>query len=162
MDLPSLPSLATIPLDWIILSVFALVSIFDAYRSGSGRAAALAVALPVSIYLYPLLAKTAVLAAVIGGFKTPILHLIIFGILFALLFILVSRITYGYADASRQPAQALMAGIAATAVFAACWQMIPDIRTLWTFGPTVAGIFGESYRIFWIIGAYALLAFSRR
>lgn len=166
MDLPSLGSIsgfsfASLSFDWIIIAVFALIAAFDAYRSGSGRVAAFSLALPLSAFMLPLIAKTAILGGLSAQFATPVLRVVLWVIVFGILFALISRVTYSYSDASNRPIQALIAGIAASVVLVVMWLQLPMLEILWDFGPSVTAVFGEAYRFLWLLVAYFALAFVR-
>ncbi|MBI4090795.1 MAG: hypothetical protein HY422_02120, partial [Candidatus Komeilibacteria bacterium] len=57
--------------------------------------------------------------------------------------------------------QAAIAGVAAAGVVVTMWVATPPLQSLWQFGPQVQEIFGETYRFFWLISAFAALAFVR-
>jgi hypothetical protein len=163
MNLPALfPTwLAHIPIDWIVIVVFALLLTFDAMRSGSGRASVIAVTFPIAAFLSNLLPHTIVIGSVITSLKTPYVQAGIFLILFAIIFIMLHRIIYNLGGISRGLFFSLLAGLSATIVAVVMWLQVPALTALWHFSSPVQSIFGASYAIFWLIGAYLILAFVR-
>jgi len=150
-----------IPTDWLIIGVFAIFAAFDSLRSGARRACTVALAIPITTFLLTLLPQTIVLNTVLYQFANPFLEAIIFGALFVVLYILISRFDFAWGDDSGQTIQAALAGVAATVIVVTFWIATPALDTLWHFGPQIQAVFGEAYRFWWIIASFATLGFVR-
>ena len=147
--------------DWIIIGAFAALVALDALRAGSSRAAALSLAMPLSVFAFSELSQTIPIAPFLTQFSAPIAQAVLFGIIVAVLFLFIKRILGMWGDNSEGPLQALLAGIACAGVAATVWLQIPALDSLWHFGPQVQLIFGEAYRLWWLVGAAAILAYVR-
>lgn len=152
-------SLSSIPTDWIVIVSFAILIAFDAVRSGTSRACALALSLPVTLFLISELPHAKVLSGIIGQFATPTLKAVLFGIIFVVAYILVRRMNASYRNNSGASIQAVIAGIATVAVVVVVWLQVPELQSIWHFGAQVQSVFGEAYRFWWVVGAFVALAF---
>src|SRR3989338_1320193 len=150
-----------IPVDWIIIVVLAIFIAFDALRSGFGRVTALALSLPATLFLAGSLSQARILSGVAGQFSTPLLKAVLFGIVFASAYILVRRMSVSYSTNSGEIIQSVLAGAAASFVAVVIWLQVPELQTIWSFGPQVQAVFGEAYRFWWIFGSYVALGFAR-
>ena len=147
------------PTDWIVLGAIAALIALDALRSGSARAAALSIALPLTTLLTSLLPS----AFLVGSFSaqtSPSVQAIIYNVLLVALFLFLHRIVYSFSDAGGV-LTALFSGIAAAVVLAVTWLQVPLFDSLWHVGPSMQAVFGEAYRFWWLLVAYAGLAFVR-
>lgn len=163
MQLPvlSAPTLTHTTIDWIILAVFALLITFDAMRSGSGRAAVIAVAFPLSVFAYELIPHTFFLGNFANALSTPVLQAGLFILTFGIFFLLLHRMVYNLGAFSGGFALALLSGISATVAAIAMWIQEPALQNIWHFGPLVETVFGGSYTLGWMLLAYIILAFTR-
>lgn len=162
MGLDSISSVyASIPTDWLLIGLFAIFAAFDCLHSGARRACTVAVAFPVTTFLVIILPQTIILNTLLAQFANPFLDIIIFGALFAALYILIARFDFAWGNDSGQAIQAALAGVAATIIVVTFWVATPALNDLWQFGVQVQTIFGEAYRFWWIIGSYAALGFVR-
>ena len=150
-----------IPIDWIILIVFASLIAFDAIRSGPGRARALALSLPATLFLSAALEHARILAGVAEQFSSPGLKAALFGVVFVAVYLLVRRMAPSYATGSGEVIQALLAGVDGTITLVVVWLMVPELQSIWHFGPKVQAVFGEAYRFWWIAISYAIRPFVR-
>lgn len=161
MDLDRIPDiLHAIPLDWILLGVFALVVSFDTMRAGAGRAITLALALPAAMLIFASAAKAVLLGSIIGGFSSPTAQALLFVALAVALYILIARIVSSHSGGG-QPIQSAVAGVALTVVFITIWLQVPALDSIWHFGWQVQGLFAEQYRFWWLICSYLALSFAR-
>ncbi len=151
-----------IPTDWIILFALAVFIAFDTLRSGASRAIALALALPLTLVVATNLSDTAILGGVLGAKASPAVQAMAISLVFAVSFYVMLRISRRFSDNSSYPLQALVAGVAAAAALVVFWIQIPSLESVWKFGPQVQHIFGATFRVWWLLGAYAALAFIRR
>ena len=150
-----------VPIDWFILGGILVLVGLDTLRCGIGRACALAVALPLALFLHSLIDSAAFLGGV-GFFASSTGSVGVFAALLIASYILVRRMGLDYIDGGMgQPVQALLAGAAVTAIFAVVWLQLPLFDSLWHFDTQVSAIFAEQFRLFWLLGAYAALAFAR-
>lgn len=152
---------SSIPTDWLILGSITIFIAFDILRSGARRAVSAALALPIALMLFAAAENAVVVGDIARQFETPPLQAALIGILFVVLYVLIGRMGLTWGGEAGQTIQAALGGVALTAIATTFWVAIPPLNSLWTFGPDVQLVFGESYRFFWLIGSYAALAFVR-
>ncbi len=162
MNIASLPSLiAHWPVDWMIIAVLAVAIAMETIRGGANRACSLALALPAAFFLFQALPTAAFVGGTFSQLQSPIAQAGIFIVMVLVMYIFAHRIIGFYADSSGAPVQALIAGAATTVLIIIFWLQVPSLVSMWHFGPQVATIFGEAYRLFWFVLAYVALAFVR-
>jgi hypothetical protein len=152
--------LPTLSADWIIFGSVSLFLTFDSLRAGPARVAALSIALPIALFLSGSISST----AFIGGFIAQASPAVQTGVFIALcigLFIALYRMLDTGVD-SLHPLQALIAGIAGAAVCLIVLLQLPGDTVPWSFGEAFSRVFGDAYRLFWLVGAYFALAMVRR
>ncbi len=149
------------PTDWIIIGAIAVFIALDTLRSGGTRASALALALPVGLFTLDALPRALFIGSVSKQFSTPVLQAVLFGIVFVALYVLIYRIIGFYSTSTGAPIEALLTGLAATAILMVVWLQVPALNSLWHFGSQVQAVFGESYRFWWLAASYLALAFAR-
>ncbi len=152
---------SSIPKDWLILGIFALFASFDAVHSGARRICILALSLPATVFLINSLPDSAVLGSIAGQFSTPVLGAILFFIVLVIMYVIVGRIGIAFGSGGGQALQAALSGVALSALVVTFWIQIPALDSIWHFGTQVQDIFGDGYRLFWLLGSYATLAFVR-
>ena len=151
---------SALPVDWLIIAALVILIAFDSLRSGTARAAALALALPATMLLTSVLPKAFFLGPLSEGFKLPTGQLLIFGAVFVVLYIACYRTIFAFADGGGV-LQSLLAGFGATIILIVVWLEVPALGALWHLGDQVQAVFGETYRFWWLAGAYIALAFVR-
>lgn len=160
--LSGIPFISSIPFDWLLLGLIVIVVALDSLRSGVGRAIAISLALPIAFVLLSLAEKAVILQSVDVLFSTSFARALLFGALALALYFLIRRMGADYMNTGMgEPIQALFAGIAVAIVFTCIWLQVPALTDLWTIGGTLGVIFVEKFRLWWLIGAYAVLAFTR-
>ncbi len=161
MDLGSITAyLPALSADWIIFGGLALFLTFDALRAGPARVAALSLALPIALFLSSSIGSTAFIGAFVAQ-AAPAVQTGVFILLCIGLFIALYRLLDTGID-SLHPMQALIAGLASAAVCIIVLLQLPAETVPWDFGSTFSSVFGNAYRLFWLIGAYFALAMVRR
>lgn len=162
MNLAALMSVfSNIPLDWVVIAVFAFIMAADALRGGPSRATALALALPLTLLVAGALPDARLMGGIASQLTSPLLSVIFDGILLVIVFICMYRITDTYSADSAHPIQALFSGVAVAAIAVVVWLQIPALDSVWHFGPQIQALFGEVYRFWWLLIAYIALAFAR-
>ena len=149
------------PTDWIILGAFAALAAFDTLRAGSSRVAALSLALPISAVTYGEISHTFPISSFLTQISSPVVQGALFAILLVIFFLLMRRIVGLWGDLSAGPLPALIAGLACAVIAITIWLQIPILDSLWHFGTHVQAIFGQDYRLSWLLGAFAALAYVR-
>ena len=152
--------LANLPTDWILLGVLAVITALDVLRSGSTRAATVAIVAPLTLLVTATLPGAVIAGPVSQQFTQPAAEALLFGVIFIILFLFVYRILNTFSE-NGGVVQASITGVAAVAVLVVVWLQVPALQSLWQFGPQVQMVFGESYRFWWLVAAYAGLAFVR-
>lgn len=160
MNLGSLNS-GSFPIDWILLVVVAAFIGLECFRAGPARAFAISLALPLALFLRDALSSAFFLSTVTSSLSTPVLQALLFASLFGASYFLIHKMTYAYGEGTHGIAQALLVGAAATAILASVWIATPALQDIWHFGTSVQQVFGAPYRFWWVIGAFATLAFAR-
>src|SRR3989344_6150238 len=87
---------SALPVDWLIIAALVILIAFDALRSSTARAAALALALPATMLLTSVLPKAFFLGPLSEGFKLPTGQLLIFGAVFVVLYIASYRAIFAF------------------------------------------------------------------
>lgn len=152
----------SIPIDWFVLCGLLILIGLDVLRSGVGRACALAVALPITLFLSSHLHSAIVLSSVTSLIPSVYAEAVIFAAIALISYFLVRRMGLEFLDGGiGQPIQALFAGAAVTVIFAIVWLQTPALHSLPQLGPQVQALFAENFRLFWLLGAYGALAFAR-
>lgn len=149
-----------LPIDWIVIGALVALIALDALRSGSNRATTIALAAPFAFLFMTGLPTTAVLGTLSSQLQAGAAQGLLFGALFVALFFVFYRIVDSFSETGGV-VQALLAGVSATAVFVVVWLQVPALQSLWQFGPQVQLVFGEAYRLWWMLAAYLALAFVR-
>jgi len=145
--------------DWLIVGALVLLLTLDAARSGSNRVTALALSFPLSASLFSVLPGTLFVGALVAGASPFVQGIIALGLV-VILFILAYRILDSYGEPSFF--LGILAGIAGAVVVVTVWVGFDSVHALWKFGPSVTAVFGDTYAVLWILGAFAVLAFARR
>lgn len=133
----------------------------DAMRSGTARAATLAVVFPLTFFFSGILSHVAILGPMTAKITAPFMQAAIFGLLFAVLFFLVYRIMYAFGGSGSMPFASVVASLAATIITLVVWLQVPALQSVWHFGPQIQAVFGVAYAFWWLIAAYLLMAFVR-
>lgn len=148
------------PMDWVVIGVFAALWTLESLRSNGGRAAALALALPTVLAITTVLPDAFFAGKLISGITSPWAATAVFLVILAIMFVLV-RHMMGESFASSGPLFALIAGCAVTVVTLIVWLNTDALNTLWDFSPQIETIFDGMWTFWWLTGAYAALAFAR-
>src|SRR5262249_23177383 len=77
------------------------------------------------------------------------------------LFVLWYRILGASLSELSSPLSAALLGIACAVVVVVVWLSEPALQSLWDFCPQVQALFALQYRLWWLLGALAGIAFAR-
>lgn len=149
------------PIHWFFLGGFFVIIVLDSLRSGTGRATALALALPFAAFLSNLIPTTAFIKdqIFIAQGRGP---LVVFVTLFVIMYMLMRRMGLEHFESGRgEPIQSLLAATAVSAALIVTWMYTPALSNLWALGEPFTSLFAEPYRVFWLLGSYLALAFAR-
>jgi len=149
-----------IPADWLVLGALAIFAAFDIVRSGARRVCTLALAIPLGTVFFLASEKAMFIGGIISQFSGPV-EAILLGVFVVVGYFLIARIGLSWGGESGQAIQAALGGVALAAILATIWVATPALQELWPFGASSREIFGESYRLWWLLGAYAALAYVR-
>jgi hypothetical protein len=144
--------------DWLLIGAVALAMVLYSLWRSSTPAVTIALCAPLTLILSEALPHAQILGPVSQQFGTN--SAILFLAVFVVLFLLVYRITASFSEGGGV-LEALLAGLSSTAILALVWIQVPALQSLWHFGPQIQNIFGETYRFWWLLVAYAALAFAR-
>jgi hypothetical protein len=154
-------SLQHLPFQWFILIGFTFVVAADALRSGTNRGAAFLLAAPLAQFLYLEVPHAIFLDSITKHIPSQYGGAV-FGILFIAAFFICYRAVASFDGASSGAAvSAVLVAVSCVIVLIVVWLQIPELHTLFGFGPLIERIFGETYRLWWLIVSYVLLAFVR-
>ncbi|HEY4487812.1 MAG TPA: hypothetical protein VI483_03560 [Candidatus Paceibacterota bacterium] len=151
-----------IPIDAIILIIFAVIVMIDAFRSGTRRVVVLTLTAPITLILYSALLNAAFIGKTLTALTAPSVRAGIVAATFVLVYIMIYRLVPPSFNAASSPLQAIVAGLAAATVLAVLWVQTPALMAMWAPSEMVQVIFGSAYRLYWLVGAFLILAFSRR
>lgn len=163
MDLSGIGNFfAYIPLDWIIIAALAILLAFDCLRSGTKRVIALSLAFPLAYLLFASISSARFLSSLSAQSASPMLQSLLFGAILVGMYFMMRRISSGYGRSEIALAQSAIASLAASAIVIVIWLQVPALQSIWHFGPQIQAVFGEAYKFWWLLAAYAALAFVRR
>ena len=155
-------ALSSVPIDWIVIGAIALVGALASLRGGARHVSILALALPIALLLFSALQQAYVLAPILLRSSTPVVQAVALVLLSAAMYWAVSKIGVDYAGESGKPLKAALAGVALAIIVIVLWIATPALSGLWHFSSQTSQLFGDSYRFWWLIAAYATLAYIRR
>lgn len=153
--------LARAPIDWVIIIALLIVIVIDSLRSGTARAATLAVVFPLTVFSFDLLSHATILGPLLEKLTVPYMQAAVFALLFGVLFFLVYRIMYALGGSGSTPTVSIVAGLSATIITLIMWLQVPALQSIWDFGPIIETVFGAAYAFWWLIAGYLLMAFVR-
>ena len=148
------------PTDWILIGAFAVFVALDALRSGSARAASLALSLPATLLIVNTIPQSFFLGPLTAQFTAPVIHIGIFAAVFVVLYIATHRSIFSFSEGGGV-VQSLIAGVVAVVVLVVIWLQVPALQSVWQFGPQVQMVFGPAYRFWWLMASFIGLAFAR-
>jgi hypothetical protein len=162
MDLDALRTIfSTLPVAIVAAALFATAVTVDTLRAGASRAIAFSLALLLGTQLFGTLSQTAFLSSVFNAGTSPRTALVAYIVLVFLLAFLFYRMNSSlHGDASR-PMLALLTGLFTTIVVLVAWHMPNPLSQLWQFSPLIESMFGQAYRIYWILAAFIAFTFVR-
>ncbi len=148
------------PNDWIILGALAIFVSLDALRSGSARAASIALSLPAALLIVNSMPQSFFLGPLTAQFTSPIVPAIIFLVISTAVCFIVHRAMFTFSEGGAV-VQSLIIGVAAVVVLVVVWLQVPALESIWHFGPQVQEVFGPAYRLWWLVAAFFGLAIAR-
>jgi bacteriorhodopsin len=149
------------PVDWIVIAILAFIVILDVFRSGSTKAAAWSISLPLCAMLFELIPRTAFLGKLTAPLSSALPQFAIFCALFIVLFFVIYRIAHALGESGTGILQAIISAFAVSIVTAVIWVREPAIHALAPANQYTQVIFGEPYALFLILTALIALAFVR-
>lgn len=155
-----LGALSGITADWALFGAIAVITGFDTFRSGTGRASAFILALPLVMLFSALLPEAAFLGSV-SSMAIPFAPAVIFGAITVCSYLLLRRMDNSYGTGGSILASVLT-GLAVAITLMVIWLEVPALSSVWNFGSEIRGIFADAYRFWWMIVSLGLLAFVRR
>jgi len=158
----ALNALGHMSFDWIIIIALIVLVAGESLRSGTNKAIALSLALPLGYVMYGFLQNAAFLQnSLAGEAANPTAQAVIFLGLLIVAFLLVYRCVSFYGASSGGMFGSAVVGISTVIILLVFWLQVPALSTLWKFGPQIQSVFAEAYRFWWLIGAYFVLAAFR-
>lgn len=160
MDIASTTESVThLPIDAVLLIAVGLLGALDGYQSGASRVASASISLLVAATLLPIASKAAFLAS----FFTSLPHgdSIVLGVLFVAGYFLIRRMTESYGYGVSGIVSAILGGLGFAVIVACLWVATPALSSLWPLQSSMQALFAEAYRLYWILGGLAALAFAR-
>ena len=154
------PIVEKLPMDWVILALFAVVVTIITLRFGTQYAVAFSLAAPLTIFIYNALPWTAFVGSYTTHLVNPSVQGAVAGGMFVGLGILIFRMMPRNLLTGAFPIQATLAGVGAAVVLVVMLLQFPAITTFLPLSPLIHTIFGPSYNLFWLIAAYLALALA--
>ena len=151
-----------LPLDWVLIGLLGIFLVIITLRAGPRLAGALALSFPVVAFVLTTIPSTAFVGGISGQLSAPLPQLILSLVVFVAVFFLVLRMVGQNIGGGALPLSALLCGLSATAVMVVALNQVLGSNPFWHFGPQVQAIFGPAYRLWWVLGSYIVLAFTRR
>lgn len=149
-----------LPSDWIVIACLAVLLVGFTIMRGTALATALSLSLPTSMALFALMPKAIFIGALAKQFQTGLPQALIFLCIEVLMFLLFTRIVALIAESSSLTAS-FIAGLAATIVVICIWVQVPSLSGIWHFSSQTESLFGAAYAFWWLLAAYAGIAFAR-
>lgn len=169
--MPNVPSISAlqppsfisaVPIDAVILIIFAIIVCIDAYRSGTRRAVVFALTAPISLVVYSALLNAALIGVSMQKMAMPSVQAATAGGVFILVYLIIYRLVPPSFNNASSPLQAIVASLAASITLALLWVQTPALMALWAPSEMVQMIFGATFRLYWLAGTFLTLAFARR
>jgi hypothetical protein len=149
------------PIDWPILGLIAALLALECFSSGSTRTSTIALAFPLTSIIFAWLPNTFLINALMHQLTTPEALSAFFGLIFIGFYFLIHRMLFAFGSGGGDVPQALISGVATTAIVIVFWIQTPGLKDLWQLGPQVQLVFNEFVRAWWLLGAFAVLAYTR-
>ncbi|KKW18999.1 MAG: hypothetical protein UY63_C0025G0002 [Parcubacteria group bacterium GW2011_GWA2_51_10] len=146
-----------LPLDFVVIAGV-LVLVFFATLRKSSRAVVLALAFLTAIPLQEAAAHSGIIKKIYTQTQYAELLLVVLVLLAS--YILIARIL-GNGVGAPQMVPRLVGAVAATVIVVVVWLEIPVLDSLWHFSDQMRAVFGESSRLWWILGSLVALAYAR-
>ena len=156
------PIVSLLPMDWVILALFAVVVTIVTLRAGTQYAVAFSLAAPMVVFIYNALPWTAFVGQYTSRFVQPSVQAIFVGFLLITLLALIYRMMPYSGVTGSLPIQAILAGFAAAVILAVVLLQFPALSVFIQPSPLMHTVFGPAYGVFWIIAAYLSLAIARK
>jgi len=153
---------SSVPMDWIIVAVIAIAAVLFTLQGGTSRTIAGAIALLVAFSALGAIPGALVLGNFYEQIGSPLVQAVFSLAAFVLAYVLMRRIIGSSMRSGAFPLPALLAGLGFTAILLIVWLQIPALDSIWVFGEQARAVFSDPYRLWWLIGSFAALAYSRR
>ncbi len=151
----------SVPIDIFGIGAIVLLLGIDAIRNGVGRTAAFSVALPLALFMHSLLSSAFLVGSLSFFTSSPMaVALTLLGFI-AVSYHFARRVGLEYVDGGRGLVQGIFAAVAATALLIVVWLQVPAFDALWHLSDPIRALFAEQYRLWWLLGSYVILVFSR-
>lgn len=150
---------STLPVDVVASVLFATFITVASLRLGASFAISLSLSLIVSNVLFAALPSAFMIGGMVSG-ASPMTAAALYGGFVVLLTFVMYRMTSTLSDDSARPLFAIATGLATTVVVLTMWHITP-LATLWHFNPMIQGIFGDTYRLFWLLLSFITYAFVK-
>ncbi len=147
--------------DWIVIGVCVVVLSFDAFRSGVGRVVACALAFPITSVFLDDVSRAWFVETFVARLSTPLLNAAEYGVVFAVVYVLVYRMSMCYFGESGHVLLALLSGMAGTVIIVTFFVHTPALAVLWNIGQPIRALFAAHYEFWWLLGSYGALAWAR-
>ncbi len=160
MDIGAVQSIfTTLPVDLVASVLFATFITIATLRLGASFAIALSLSLIISGTLFAALPGTFMIGPALSGIG-PMAAAGIYSAIVVLLTFILYRATSTLSDDSARPMFAIATGLATTIIVLVMWHATP-LASFWTFNPLIQSVFGDPYRLFWLLLAFISFAFVK-
>ena len=156
------PIIEQLPMDWVVLGLFAAFVAVLTLRTGTQYAVAFSLAAPMTLYVYNALPWTAFIGQYASGLVQPAIQATVVGGILVALCVLIFRMMPRNLLTGAFPIQSILAGVGAAIVLVVVILQFPTLSVYVTLSPLFHTIFGPSFNLYWLIAAYICLAIARK
>lgn len=150
----------SLPMDWLIIVIIALVSTVDCVLFGANRSVALTLAYPLALMLYAASAQAAFLSSAMEHVNGPYAQAGAFAFVLFLAWVIAYRLMTVF-DAPLPLWLSLLCGAATAIIFIVFVLATAPIQAIVQLSGSIHAVFGDAYRFWWFALCYLVLAYAR-
>jgi hypothetical protein len=148
-------------MDWPLLGIIAMLLSLECFSAGSTRTSTISIAFPLTAILFSWLPHTFLIASFMSQLGTPVAEAALFGLILIGAYFAIHRIIFAFGSGGGDVPRSVVSGVAATIILVIFWLQTPGLNEIWQFSAQVQLIFGEQAKAWWLIGTFAILAYTR-
>ncbi len=149
------------PVDWPIIGLIAALLALEAFSSGSVRTSTISISFPLTFLIMQWLPNTFLFSSAMEQLTSKEAQSAVFGLIFIGMYFMIHRMIFSFGSAGGDVPEAVISGVATAIILVIIWIQTPGLKDLWQFHSQVQLVFNETVRVWWLIGAFAALAYTR-